>query len=43
MKRAMLAINVEDAGTYYTTAPNARVQGDGGWRARSLGPLALAV
>jgi hypothetical protein len=30
MKRAMLGINIEDAGAYYTTVPNARVQGDGG-------------
>jgi hypothetical protein len=30
MKRAMLGINIEDSGAYYTTIPNARVQGDGG-------------
>jgi len=30
MKRAMLGININDRGAYYTTAPNARVQGDGG-------------
>jgi hypothetical protein len=30
MKRAMLGININNRGAYYTESPNARVQGDGG-------------